>query len=345
MNDNEKWMSQACEEALKAQGLTSPNPIVGAVCVKNNKLISKGFHKKAGQPHAEIECFKNGKNFQDATLFVTLEPCSTQGRTPPCTEAIIAAGIKKVVIGCLDPNPSHAGKGVKILEQHGIEVVHGVLAEKCWQMNLPFFKWITTQKPLVTLKMAMTLDGKIATKNGQSQWITGEAAREEVQKLRKNSDAVIVGGETVRCDNPSLKVKDSTFPKQPQRYIWSSQKDWDKNLKCFENDGKSALVINPKTTEEWETELKKMAKNNLTSLLIEGGGELAANALQAGIVDEVIFFIAPKILMGRESRPVIGGTSPDSLMNCLNLQNVQSQFIGEDILIKGFLSNIWQYQK
>lgn len=342
MKTDKDWMELACKEAEKATGLTSPNPIVGAVAVRGGKLLSSGYHHKAGSGHAEVECLKKGIDFKGATLYVTLEPCSTHGRTPPCTEAILIAGISKVVIGTLDPNPSHAGRAVKILQDRGIEVVHGVLKERCWNLNLPFFKWIRDKKPLVVLKMAMTLDGKIATKSGQSQWITGPESRQKVQDLRKASDAVMVGGETVRLDDPSLKVKEDNFAAQPQRYIWSSQTDWNKDLKCFAKDGKSANVIKPTNKKEWLAELEKMGQDQITSLLIEGGGELAASALDAGIVDIVYFFIAPKILLGRDSRPVIGGNSPDSLAAALELQNTETSKFGNDILIKGFLSDIWK---
>ncbi|MCM8530168.1 MAG: bifunctional diaminohydroxyphosphoribosylaminopyrimidine deaminase/5-amino-6-(5-phosphoribosylamino)uracil reductase RibD, partial [Lentisphaeraceae bacterium] len=169
MNTHEKWMSLACDEALKAFGQTSPNPLVGSVAIKNGKLLSKGYHHKAGQAHAEVDCLKDTSiDYSDAELYVTLEPCSTHGRTPPCTEKIISKGIKKVYIGTLDPNPDHAGKAVEILQAKGIDVEYNILPDRCWKINLPFFKWIVEQKPYVTLKMAMTLDGKIATEEGQS---------------------------------------------------------------------------------------------------------------------------------------------------------------------------------
>lgn len=342
MKTDNEWMELACKEAEKATGLTSPNPIVGAVAVKDGKLLSSGYHHKAGSGHAEVECLKKNVDFKGATLYVTLEPCSTHGRTPPCTEAVITAGISKVVIGTLDPNPSHAGRAVKILQDKGLEVIHGVLKERCWNLNLSFFKWIRDKKPLVILKMAMTLDGKIATKSGKSQWITGPESRQKVQDLRKAADAIMVGGETVRLDDPSLIVKEDNFDAQPQRYIWSSQTDWNENLKCFANDGKSAKVIKPTDPQEWQTVLEKMGQNQITSLLIEGGGELAASALDARIVDVVYFFIAPKILLGRDSRPVIGGESPDSLAAALELENIETEKFGNDILIKGFLSDIWK---
>lgn len=343
MTIDEKWMELACSEAEKAQGSTSPNPVVGAVAVKNGSILSTGFHRKAGTGHAEVNCLKDNIDFSGATLYVTLEPCSSHGRTPPCTEKVINSGIKKVIIGTLDPNPDHAGQAVSILKNAGIEVEHGVLQKRCWNLNLPFFKWIQHKRPLVTLKMAMTLDGKIATKSGQSQWITGEEARNEVQRLRKNSDAIMVGGETIRLDNPSLKVKENDFTAQPQRYIWTSQKDWDKSLKCFVKDGKSAQVAKPTNKEEWTNFLKSIASQDVTSILLEGGGELAANALDSGIVDVVKFFIAPKILLGRDSRPVIGGTSPESLNDALNLKNVSTSQFGNDILVEGYLSDIWEF--
>lgn len=342
MTTDEKWMELACQEAQKAEGLTSPNPIVGAVAVKNGQLLSSGYHKKAGTGHAEVNCLKENIDYTGATLYVTLEPCSSHGRTPPCTEKVISSGITKVVIGTLDPNPDHAGNAINILEKENIKVKHGVLKDRCWQLNLPFFKWIQTGRPFVTLKMAMTLDGKIATKGGQSQWITGPEAREEVQRLRRISDAIMVGGETVRLDNPSLKVKDDNFPAQPQRYIWTSQNEWDQSLKCFDDDGKTAKCVKPSDKKEWDDFLKDVASQELSSLLIEGGGELAASALHSGIVDAVKFFIAPKILLGRDSRPVIGGLSPESLNEALDLQNTSTAQYGKDYLIEGFLTDIWK---
>ena len=342
MTRDENWMEMACQEAEKALGLTSPNPIVGAIAVKDDIIISRGYHIKAGSAHAEVNCIQEGIDYTDSTLYVTLEPCSSHGRTPPCTEAVIKAGFKKVVIGTLDPNPEHAGQAVTLFEEQGIEAVHGINKERCWNLNLPFFKWVQTGKPLIILKMAMTLDGKIATKSGQSQWITGSESREEVQKLRKTSDAIMVGGETVRLDNPSLKVKEDDFPAQPQRFIWSSQREWDKSLKCFEDDGKAASAVKPQNSDEWEEFLLSLGSSGITSLLIEGGGELAANALKCNIVDSVKFFIAPKILLGRDSRPVIGGSSPEQLSDAMNLQNVSTSQFGNDILIEGFLSSIWK---
>jgi diaminohydroxyphosphoribosylaminopyrimidine deaminase/5-amino-6-(5-phosphoribosylamino)uracil reductase len=341
MTEDEKWMEIACREAEKAFGRTSPNPLVGAVAVKNGKLISAGYHQKAGEAHAEVNCLPKEQDFRGATVYVTLEPCSSHGRTPPCTERLISAGVSRVVIGTLDPNPAHAGKAVTILQAQGIDVTWDILPQRCWQLNLPFFKWIQTGKPFVTLKMAMTLDGKIATKNGCSQWITGPEARAEVQRLRREADAIMVGGETILQDDSSLRVQDDSWPQNPQRYIWSSRQEWPQNLKAFQNDdGKKAILCKPQNSDEWENLLREMGSRNCTALLLEGGGELAASALDSGEVDRVVFFIAPKILLGRDSRPVTGGSSPLSLDNCIELSSMSQNILGKDIMINGFLSNL-----
>lgn len=342
MTDDKIWMKLAIEEAAKATGLTSPNPLVGAVIIKNHQLIGRGHHMKAGTAHAEVNALKNCvESPEGATCYVTLEPCSTHGRTPPCTQALINAKVARVVIGTLDPNPEHAGDAVKILKDAGIEVSYNVLAQECWQLNMAFFKWISTNKPMVTLKMAMTLDGKIATESGQSQWITGSESRFEVQQLRKWADAIIVGGETVRQDNPSLTVRDiAQWPSQPQRYIWSSKNDFCSSLKVFNKDGKEAEIISPKSKEDWHKELTEMGEQHITSLLVEGGGELAANVLECGIVDKIEFFIAPKILGGRDSRPVVGGMNPLNLDEAHLLQDKTVRQLGDDILISGYLSDV-----
>ena len=204
-------MQLALRLARRGYGATSPNPMVGAVLVKGGKIIGHGWHRRAGQPHAEIEALrdaqKHGHSPRGATLYVTLEPCCTHGRTPPCTDAIISAGIKKVVIGATDPNPQHAGKGFKILRRSGIEVVHGILGNACTKLNEAFNHWIVHGTPFVTVKAAMTLDGKIATAGGESKWITGEKARAHGVKLRQGSDAILVGINTILADDPSLTAR------------------------------------------------------------------------------------------------------------------------------------------
>lgn len=329
-------MNIALEEAEKAWGRTSPNPMVGAVLVKDGEEVSRGYHHKAGEPHAEINAIRSaGEDAAGSVIYVTLEPCSTFGRTPPCTQAIIDAGINKVVIGSLDPNPNHAGAAVKVLNEAGIEVISGCEEERCLKLNEGFFHWITTGKPFVILKMAMTLDGKIATKDGCSQWITGEVARNRVQRIRQYSDAIMVGGETARKDAPSLNVRSESDWQQPRRIIISSsikQNDAASILK----EGVEPEVYSPETDHEWNELLTQLGSENITVLLVEGGGELAATMLKAGVIDKVEFHIAPKILGGRDSRPVVGGENPMKLAEAIGLDNVSVENLGNDIGITGY---------
>jgi len=334
-----QYMHQALELAQLAWGETSPNPLVGAIVVKNGRIIGRGHHRKAGTPHAEINALADCRySPAGATLYVTLEPCSTHGRTPPCTDAIIKAGIKKVYIGCLDPNPNHAGRGVEILQQAGIEVVFPVMEQECRRLNEAFFKWITTREPFVILKMAMTLDGRIATVNGNSQWVTGPEARERVQTLRQWADAVMVGGETARLDRPGLNVRcKPDWEKQPRRII-VSRRIRPEEAEALLQPGVRPEVIAPQTPEEWHIEMSRLGSEGVTALLIEGGGELAGTVLQAGIVDKVEFFIAPKILGGRDSRCVVGGENPLSLSEAMNLDRVEIETIGNDLRVSGYIA-------
>ncbi len=331
---HEKWMQRAIDNALKAWGHTSPNPHVGALIVKNEQVIADGWHKKAGEKHAEKDAIANaqGQDLSGSTIYVTLEPCCTTGRTGPCTQSIIDAGIAKVVYGCTDTNPDHAGKGFEVLKQAGIAVEGPVLEQECREMNRFFFTWINEKRPYVILKMAQTLDGKIATKNGHSQWITGPEARYEVQKLRQGCDAIIVGGETVRQDNPSLNVREIDNPKHPKRFVWT-QSDVDENAKVFTQEG-GAEYCRAQSEEEWLNFLEYLGEQEITSLLVEGGGWLADSCLKAGIVDEIQFFIAPKILGGSHSRLVVSGPDPFSLDEAIQLYDMQTKKVGNDLLIK-----------
>jgi diaminohydroxyphosphoribosylaminopyrimidine deaminase / 5-amino-6-(5-phosphoribosylamino)uracil reductase len=329
------YMLEALELTEKAWGQTSPNPLVGAVVVKDNKIVGRGYHHRAGEAHAEVNALRDaGKNARDADIYVTLEPCSTFGRTPPCTQAIIDAGIKKVFVGSVDPNPAHAGKGLKILEQAGIETACGIEKEACDKINEAFFSWISSGKPFVILKMAMTLDGKIATADGQSKWITGPAAREHVQHLRKWCDAIMVGGETVRKDRPSLTVRDTDAPQAVKLIATRSMNDNDL-LEYFPDN--SARSISPSSPAQWQDLLTDLGKENITALLIEGGGELAAEVLNAGIVDKIEFHIALKILGGKDSRPVVGGKNPLSLDEAKLLRDYKLEIVGDDVIISGYL--------
>ena len=339
MTGDREFMLEALALAQLGWGLTNPNPMVGAVIVRDGKIIGRGFHRKAGEAHAEINALndlaRHGYDAKDATIYVTLEPCSTYGRTPPCTEAIIASGISRVVIGALDPNPKHNGKAVEILRSRGIAVEYGIERRACSELNRPFFCWVTSNKPLVILKMAMTLDGNIATASGDSKWVTGEAARRRVQQLRRLCDAIVVGANTVRRDHPQLTVREpESWERQPLRVVASSSFTRDE-LNEFFPDG-NACIADLSTPEKWENFLLDLGGKKMTALLIEGGGELAGNALRAGVVDYVEFHIAPKLL-GGAGRPVVGGCAPDLMKQALMLKNVEIKSYGDDVAICGYL--------
>ncbi|MDH4233131.1 MAG: bifunctional diaminohydroxyphosphoribosylaminopyrimidine deaminase/5-amino-6-(5-phosphoribosylamino)uracil reductase RibD [Nitrospirota bacterium] len=346
--------------AERARGKTSPNPMVGALLVKNGRILSEGYHKKAGTPHAEVIAIdKAGEKASGATLYVSLEPCCHKDkRTPPCTEKIIVSGIRKVVIAMKDPNPKVSGKGVAELEKAGIQVIPGILEEKAKKLNEAYIRHITTGMPFAVLKVAMTLDGKIATPAGESKWITGEKARKLVHRVRGSVDAVMTAIGTVKADNPMLTCRVSGY-KNPVRVVI------DPNLETMPDshvtacppetvivtrsaNGKEPLsnMLREKGVSfiEYQSEqldlkwlMQELGKSGITSLLIEGGSSLSSYCLEAGIVDKVMFFIAPKIIGGRDSFPAVGGNSFRQLENAHRLMDVKTKKIGEDILIEGYI--------
>ena len=368
------FLRLALRLARRGTGATSPNPLVGAVLVKNGKIIGRGWHRRAGLPHAEIEALrdaqKRGHSPRGATLYVTLEPCCTHGRTPPCTDAIISAGIKRIVIGATDPNPNHAGKGFKILQRAGIEVVHGILTDECAKLNEAFNHWIVRRTPFVTVKAAMTLDGKIATASGESKWITGEKARAHGMKLRHASDAILVGVNTILADDPSLtaRIQNSEFriqkKKSLRRIVLDSRARTPLTAKVVSDElaalttivvGKHApkkrvaalakrvkVVVAPATNSKLKTQnsklnldwlLKKLGAENVTSLLVEGGGEVNASFLLGGFAQRVAFFYAPKILGGRDARKAVAGDGAKSLSEVIQLREVEWRKLGEDLFL------------
>jgi diaminohydroxyphosphoribosylaminopyrimidine deaminase/5-amino-6-(5-phosphoribosylamino)uracil reductase len=346
-HDDIRWQRRALRLAQRALGLCSPNPMVGAVLVRDGELVGEGYHHQAGAPHAEpLALAQAGERARGATLYVTLEPCSTWGRTPPCTDAIIKAGVKRVVVGCMDQNPKHAGAAVSKLRNAGIEVRCNVLEESCRRLNEAFFFWVTQQRPFVCLKMAMTLDGRIATASGQSQWISGPVARRTVQKMRRWADAVMAGGDTVRQDDASLQVRTpANWPRQPLRIVWTSAPALPPELKMLNDGGPKPILAKPRSRDEWLDFLTALARHEqrpVTALLLEGGGELAASALRAGIVNKVAFFVAPKLLCGRGSRPVVGGDNPQELAEALELINMRSRTVGDDLLITGYCKDVYR---
>jgi diaminohydroxyphosphoribosylaminopyrimidine deaminase/5-amino-6-(5-phosphoribosylamino)uracil reductase len=366
-NLDEKFMSLAVSLAKKAEGMTSPNPLVGAVVVKGGKIRGKGYHKKAGLPHAEVEAFldaeRKGHNLKGSTLYVTLEPCChPDKRTPPCVDAIIDKGISKVVVGTLDLNPKVRGKGIERLRQSGIEVVVGTLEERCKEINLHFFKYITTGDPFVILKLAATLDGKIATFSGDSKWIGSQTQRKYAHELRNKVDAILVGIETVTKDNPRLTVRleeknnrqpipvvlDSMLKISPESALFKAHESpiiattslyKDTKIRELENLGARVLVINgdDKGHVDLKSLVKKLGGMEIISILIEGGSEVAASALKNGIVDKIIFFYAPKII-GADGISMIGPLGISKVSEALTLGNIELKKIGEEFVVEGNLS-------
>lgn len=356
------YIRLALSLARRGLGTTSPNPTVGAVLVKGREMIGRGRTTPVGGPHAEIEALRDaqehGHSARGATLYVTLEPCCTHGRTPPCTDGIIAAGIKRVVVGATDPNPKHSGKSYMILKRAGISVVHGILAEDCARLNEAFNHWIVYRTPFITVKAAMTLDGKIATASGESKWITGEFSRAAGMKLRQGSDAILVGVNTILADDPSLTVRlRGRQGKALRRIILDSMARTPLRSKVVNDEqahmttivvGRRApkvrikaiahranVLIAPTTKAginlAWL--LKKLGSENITSLLVEGGGEVNASFLLGGFTHRVAFFYAPKILGGRDARKAVAGDGPKSLADALTLRDVEWRKLGADLLL------------
>ena len=382
------YLSFALRLARRGYGRTSPNPMVGAVLVKDGRIIGRGWHRRAGLPHAEIEALrdaqKHGHNPHGATLYVTLEPCSTQGRTPPCTEAIIAAGIRRVVIGTIDPNPRHSGQGLAILKRARVAVdAFGVprlrgrlkaelqtLADECARLNDAFNHGIVQRTPFVTVKAAMTLDGKIATAAGESKWITGEKARACAMKLRRGADAILVGINTILADDPSLtartKGEDGTWrtAKPIRRIILDSMARTPLSAKVVSDEfgalttvvvsrrapknrvaalaGRVKVLIAPlaelpigkrRSAISLRWLLNELGRENVTSLLVEGGGEVNASFLLGGLAHRVAFFYAPKILGGRDARKAVAGKGARSLAQALSLRDVEWKNIDGDLMM------------
>ena len=328
-------MREALNEAELSAGFTSPNPAVGAVIVRDGVVIGRGRHTRCGGPHAEIEAFMSLRDESEAAgaeLYVTLEPCSTTGRTPPCCDAILRHHIRRVVIGCVDPNPKHAGRGIELLRDAGVDVVSGVLEDDCRALYEPFFQWITTGRPFVLLKMAETLDGRIATANGDSKWVTSETARNRVAYLRRLSDAVLAGAETFRLDSPrfTARTPDGTVLKTPRRIVATHHPE----LIAGAGDGWETVALG--TSADWDAFLDRLGRENVTMLLIEGGGELAASALRARAVDKIEFHVAPKLLGGRGSRPVLGGPDPDALSEAVSLERMKITPLGCDWQVEAY---------
>ena len=357
------YMQRALELAKRGLGYTNPNPLVGAVIVKEGRIIGEGYHKYLGGPHAEIDAFQNAtEDVSGSTMYVTLEPCSHYGRTPPCAEAIVKNKISKVVIAITDPNPLVAGRGIQVLREHGIEVITGVLKDEAMKINEIFIKYISTKEPFCIMKTAMTLDGKIATASGESRWITGEASRTLVHQLRHRVSGIMVGIGTIIKDDPSLTTRlDGMEGIDPMRIIIDSKARIPLNAKVLSIKSKAKTVIvttelaDPKKLQalkEKNTKIivtplkdhkvdlpyltKELGKMGVDSILLEGGSELNFGAIESSIVDKVIAFVAPKIIGGKLSKTPVGGLGIDPLSKALVLDDLNVSIVGEDIMIEGY---------
>lgn len=355
MRDYE-YMKLALSMARAAVGQTSPNPTVGAVVVKNGEILGMGAHLKAGTPHAEVHAIRTaGENARGADLYVTLEPCSHYGKTPPCTELIISSGIKRVVVATLDPNPLVAGSGVKQLRQAGIEVEVGVGTEEANSINEPFFHFIQTGKPYVTLKAAVTLDGKTATKTGDSKWITSTQSRSDVHQLRHEHDAILVGIQTVLKDNPHLTTRLPRGGKNPIRIILDTHLRIPLDANVIKDKTAKTIIITGNELDrqkagklqELGTEvvplstgridinelLTVLGKRRIMSVLVEGGSKVHASFMKAGAFQQLIFYVAPKIIGGIDAIPAIGGEGLDFVREAEKLEFTSVERIGPDIKI------------
>lgn len=355
-----KMMQRCLELARRALGRTSPNPMVGAVVIQNGEIIGEGFHPRAGEPHAEVFALKAaGENARGATVYVSLEPCNHHGRTPPCSEALVAAGVAKVVVGMVDPNPLVASGGIARLRSAGIEVVVGVEEEACQKLNEGFIHRIRYHKPLGILKYAMTLDGKIATSKGHSNWITNTAARKQVHQLRVACDAVIVGGNTVREDNPHLTSHQESVH-NPLRVVMSRNLNlpfnanlWDireaptlvltevgansEFQEFLQHKGVEVVELTPLTPDKAMTFLYE---RGFCSVLWECGGILAASAIAQGAIQKVLAFIAPKIIGGSDAPTPVGELGFTAMTEALQLERITVRLVDSDCLIEGYLPQL-----
>ena len=359
--DNQ-YMKEAMELAENARGRTSPNPLVGAVIVKDGKIIGKGYHKIHGDHHAEVNAFNTQwESAEGATLYVTLEPCFHYGKTPPCVDRVIKEGISRVVIGLKDPNPLVAGKSIEKLRHHGIDVTLGLLEEELKEQNRIFLKYIKTQRPYTLIKTAMSLDGKIATASGESRWITGEKARGYVHTLRDQMSGIMVGVGTVMEDNPSLttRLKDKEG-KDPDRivvdtrgripltskilHLGSKGKTIIASTELMERDKKKALedlgatvLMNPIKNERVDLKhlFQKLGEAQIDSLLVEGGATLNFSLIEEALADRIMSFIAPKIIGGESAKTPIGGRGILRMEDVISLKNIQYKHFGEDFMIQG----------
>lgn len=360
-------MNLALDLAEKGRGYTSPNPMVGAVVVKAGRIVGRGYHERAGGPHAEVHAIDEaGPDAHDADIYVTLEPCNHTGRTPPCTEKIIQAGIRRVIMAMEDPNPHVKGGGMAYLHSRGITVESGVCEDRARRQNEAFIKHIRTGLPFVILKCAATLDGRLATRTGDSRWITNERSRAFVHEIRHQADSILVGIGTVIQDNPSLttRLKDRQG-KDPRRIILDTRLSIPENARILNMDSavETLIMTGPGISEEKAGKIERgnsrvirmdleegriqmkslmeyLGSQGIMSVLIEGGGRVIASALQANIVDKIYFFYAPKILGGNDGVPICRGPGPALMKDSIRVKDIRVHHFDDDIMIEGYIKSL-----
>jgi diaminohydroxyphosphoribosylaminopyrimidine deaminase/5-amino-6-(5-phosphoribosylamino)uracil reductase len=334
---DERFMRMAIHEAGKGKGRTSPNPIVGAVLAAGNRVLSRGHHESFGGSHAEVRCLAQFGNSvpAGATLYVTLEPCSTVGKTGRCTDAIIRSGISRVVVGAIDPNPLHRGRGLVALERAGIVVRAKVLEGECTQLNEAFNKWIVSRQPFVIAKCGMSLDGRLTQPLRHGRWITGVAARRDAQKLRGEVDAIIVGAETIRRDNPRLTLRGLANAKQPWRVILTKSGKLPPTSRVFRDRFKERTLVY--RNKSLRSVLRDLGEREVLSVMIEGGGNILGQALDAGLIDKVQIYLGPILAGG----PVLafGARGASSTKTATRLKRVSYQKIGDDLRVLGYIAS------
>jgi len=359
---NAKYMNMAIELAQKGRGYVNPNPMVGAVIVKNGKIIGKGYHHAFGRAHAEINALvKAGAKAKGSTMYVNLEPCSSFGKTPPCTRAIIKTGVRKMVIGTCDPNPLNHGKGIKELKRNGIRVESGLLKKEAKELNEKFFTYHKKKRPFITVKCAMTLDGKIATVTGSSRWVTCKKARDYGHLLRHEHDAVMAGINTIKTDDPELTARFNEKMRKPYIVVVDSHLSIPTSARVIKNAGKNKVIIATTKTSPPNKKkqllprgaevltltskngrvclsalIKKLHHVGITSILVEGGGEIIHSLLHERLADKIYFFYAPKILGGRIAPTSVEGNGIKDINKAIKIRDMRYSKIGEDVLVTGY---------
>jgi diaminohydroxyphosphoribosylaminopyrimidine deaminase/5-amino-6-(5-phosphoribosylamino)uracil reductase len=331
---DERFMRAALKEAKKAVGQTSPNPAVGAVLVIKDRIVATGHHRGAGRDHAEVECLRKFAAHVPAraTLYVTLEPCSTVGRTPPCTNTIIKAGVKQIVVGAVDVNPQHSGKGIAQLRQAAIKVREGILADDCARLNEAFNKWIVSRQPFVIAKCGMSLDGRLTRRPDEPRWITDSSARRDAHQLRAEADAILVGAETVRADNPRLTTREGRRAQQPWRVVLTRSGNLPPRNHLFSDRLTPRTLVYKR--KSLTAVLRDLGERNVTSVLIEGGGDVLGQALDARLIDKVQLYLAPILTGGPVS--AFPGRGADATRSAMRLDCVSYRRIGQNVCITAY---------